>query len=485
MPAINPDLFGQTFAQAWQAAHKAAGSTPTTVYGHGPGGLFSHPGLSQQIFNAMILPHLGLQARIPVRTSNDTNPLYGILTGVTATSGSNPTGECDDFPQAGLAKLCTTSVAFGRIGLDTRVFDIEHAGERTNRGEFLDLQLLGNPMAMGDTGYPTIPGGAVDPLKDEAGKALFEFGASWVRQYARLLYAGNPTNNTAGGGYKEYYGLDSLINTGYRDAETGVACAAADSIIESFGNANVTSQSADIVGVVQDVFFRLRHIAGRAALGACRWAIAMPYGMFYRLSEVWAYYYLTRALDGLTFNSAVQVGINGDDVVRIRDQMRGNMESRTGQFLMIDGQRVDVVLDDSIAETEVSPGVFASDIYIIPMTVNGGVPATYMEYYNFDVPGGATEFARRFAPGDSYYTTDTGMYLWHRKPPTNFCVELTCLSRPRVVLRTPYIAARITDVAWSPLTTHERSPFTDSGYFVNGGSTSRLGYGPSYYSPTA
>lgn len=469
-----------------QATTKAAGSTPTTTWGHGPGGVFSHPGLSQQVFNAMLLPHLGLQRVLPVRTSNDMNPLFGIMTGVTAGSGNNPTNPCDDFPSAGLMKLCMHSSVFGRIGLDTNVYNIDRAGELTNRGEFIDLQLLGNPIQNG-ANMPTIPGfgGAAGALQNEAQKALFETSVEWARRYAPLLYTGNPTNNTAGGGYKEFYGLETLVNDGYRDAETGTACAAADSIVHSFGNQNITSADSDIVGTIQDIVFRLKHLATRTGLGNVRWVMVMPLGMFYRLSEVWAYYYFSRALDGLTFNSSANLNLGIEGATGLRDQMRGNLETRTGQFLMVDGQRFDVILDDAIPETEYVPGQFTSDIYIIPLTVLGGTPVTFMEYFNFDAPGGSMEMARLMAPGDSYQVTDNGMYLWHKKPPTNWCVEMTTMAKPRLILRTPYIAARITNVLWAPLSVHERSPFTSSAYFANGGRTTRVGYGPSFYSVTS
>lgn len=186
-----------------QVATKAAGSTPTTTYGHGPGGTFSAPGLSQQVFNAMLLPHLGLQRVLPIRLSNDMNPLFGIMTGVTADSGSNPTNVCDDFPAAGLMKLCMHSAVFSRYGLETQVYNVDRAGELTNRGEFIDLQLLGNPVSNG-AGAPTVPGGATGALQNEAQKAMFEFAASWTRKYAPMLYTGTPSNNTAGGGYKEF-----------------------------------------------------------------------------------------------------------------------------------------------------------------------------------------------------------------------------------------------------------------------------------------
>lgn len=478
----------QRFAAALATAMKAAGTSPTGVPAHGPGGLYSYPGLDRMVFNAMILPHLGLQRALPLVVSNEVNPLFGIMTGVTATSGSQPTGACDNFKTAGLAKLCMHSAVFGRYGLDSTVIQVDAVGEITNRGEQIDLQLIGNPLFDGgQTGAPTIPATG-NPVRDEAAKRLFEFGASWAREYAHLIYDGSPVNNTAGGGYEEYYGLETLVDTGYRDAVSGVACPAADSIVINFNNALITNADADLVGIVQDTFFRLRHIASRAGLPGTRWIMVMPLGMFYRLSEAWAYYSITRAIDSLTFNSAVNVNLGGDQVVNATNAFRGNLQTRTGQFLMIDGQRVDVILDDAIPETETSPGVFSSDIYILPLTtLNGSQPTLFMNAFNYDSAGGqqaAMELARQFAPADSYYTTDAGTFLWHKKPPSNYCVQLSALTRQRLILRTPYLAARIQNVGWSPVTVHERSAFTDSAYFVNGGRTAQTAF-PSFYSPTS
>src|SRR3954466_1719335 len=106
----------------------------------------------------------------------------------------------------------------------------------------------------------------------------------------------------------------------------------------------------------------------------------------------------------------------------MRDQMRGDIFNRTGQYLLIDGQQVPVILDDAITETEVGSGVFSSSIYFVPMTVLGNTPVTYLEYLNYDSAGGAMEAARTFAPDGTFYTSDSGRFLWIKKPPTNFCV---------------------------------------------------------------
>lgn len=465
-------------------------STPTASYGHGQGGLFSAAGLSNQIFSAMLLPKVGLQAQLPVRSSFDTNPLYGILTGVTASSGSEPTGVCDDPPVAGLAKLCTHSFVFGRNSRMTKVYDIDRVGKMTNRGEFTDLQLYGNAFAAAapNPGMPTQPGfNAQAVAQNELAKAMFELGAIWSRDFARLTYTANPTNNTAGGGYAEWFGLDMLINTGYRDAITGTACPAADSIVESFGDAPVETNGNHLVNTITSIMRRLRHIAARTGLAPVRWLVAMAPDAFYQITEIWPVNYSTfrglTSLAGIPGANQVNFNIDSNFVNGMRDAMRGDLYNYTGQFLMVDGQRVDVVLDDAITETDNGNGTFTSDIYFVPMTVLGATPVSYWEYFNYDASG-SMEFARAAAPADHYFTSDGGRFMWHKKPPNNFCVQWLAKTEPRILLLTPYLAARLTDVRYGPFE-HVRSPFTSSNYFKDGGRTNYTGYGPSYYSPTA
>jgi hypothetical protein len=472
--------------------YKAVSSTPTTTYGHGPGGLFSSPALERPIYSAMVLPSAGLASMLPAFPSNSTNPLYGIFTGVTATSGSEPEGVCDDPPTAGLSKLCMHQFVFGRYSRQTRVFDIDRVGRVTDRGEHLDFQFYGNPTEGlgGNSGpfLPTLPGPAAigNAANNEIAKALFEVGVAWSRDFARQTYSGNPTNNTAGGGYKEFYGLDSLINTGYRDAETGVACPAADSLVMSFANQNISTGGATVAAAIvkqMTWMYRLvQNIAGRANLMPARWAFAMPFSLFYEIVNIWPVTYSTYRTAAITPTGATTF-VSADVELRMRDEMLGDMTNRTGQYLLIDGQKVPVVIDDAISETELTSGQFSADIYLVPLTVLGGRPVTYWEYFNYNMAGGPLEMARAIAPDGSYYTTDNGRFMWHKKPPTLWCVQAVAKMEPRLLLLTPYIAARLTDVRYTPLQ-HERSAFTDSSYFTNGGSTSQAN-APSYYSPTA
>lgn len=166
-------LVAALVAQAGGATHKAVSSTPTTTYGHGyighiPGsttGLFSFPGLEPDVVNAMTMPRLGLLDMLPSRTTIYDQPLVGIMTGVTASSGSEPAGVCDDPPVAGLMKLCVHKYVLGRMSRMTRVFDIDRAGMYANRSDFNDLNLIGNPLVGSPNPWvPQAPGNAAPAL---------------------------------------------------------------------------------------------------------------------------------------------------------------------------------------------------------------------------------------------------------------------------------------------------------------------------------
>lgn len=461
-------------------------TTPTTTYGHGNGGLFSYPGISRPVFSAMVLPRLGLQTALPVRPSaNDQNPLYAILTGVTASSGSEPEGVCDDPPSPGLTKLCTHTFVFGRMSRQTRVFELDRMGLTTNRGEFWDLQLMNQPLWLqGNPQVPTIPGaGFTDVVKSEVAKALFELGVAWSRDFATDLYQGNPANNTGGGGRKYYHGLNTLINTGYRDAITGQACPAADSVIRSFGNLDVATNGNLLVRTVVYIMRELRDRAARMGLDPATWAIAMPWSMFYEITEIWPCAYMTYRCN--SYFSAGQPQVTSSEaLIAMRDAMRGDIYTRTGQFLLVDGVRVPVIIDDAIAETEVAGQSFRAPMYFVPLTVLGGTPVTFLEYINYDAPNGAMEAARAFAPDGFYYTSDAGRFLWHKKPPANFCVQLLAKTEPRLLLLTPQVAARLNNVQYTPFDKERSYDPANTSFFTDGGRTDYVGYGPSFYSPT-
>jgi len=67
---------------------------------------------------------------------------------------------------------------------------------------------------------------------------LFELPPLFMHALSPMVYTGNPTNNN-GNAYREFRGLQLLVNTGFVDAFANVTCPALDSDLKSFGYNNV------------------------------------------------------------------------------------------------------------------------------------------------------------------------------------------------------------------------------------------------------
>jgi len=470
---------------------KTPTGNPSNIYAHGPGGLLSPAGLSRGIANAMILPSSGLAMMLPARTSVMDNPLHGIFTGVTADTGDEPADRCDDPPTAGVSKLCTHTFTWGWVGRRSRELRLDRLGHLTNRGEFTDQLLVGNPLQGPDVMSLPVPM-SDNPLANEQTKLLFELRVSLLRTMAPDIFTGDPSNNTGavGASGREYYrGLDLLINTGYQDAITGQACPAADSIVRDWNNVNVEDDTTGLIEEITDIMRNLKYIARRAGLAPTKWAIVTTWGQFFKLSDIWPCSYLSYRCQNLP--TGTTNFISATEQNDMRDAMRGDMYNQTGQYLLIDGERIPVIIDDGITESGTGiAGEYSSDIYFVPLTVKGagGSPvseggglATYFEYYDLR---NSTKLATELVPQGAYATSPEGRFLFHKYYPVNLCIQMAGWTQPRLVLETPYLAARLQNVAYTPLS-HQRSPFTDNAYFVDGGRTDYLGYGPSYYPPTS
>lgn len=470
------DIVGQSKGVSYK--HDATG-TPTTTYAHGPGGLFTYPGVNPDVFSAMIGIEAGLVGLLPKYASVETNPIFETITGVQDDVGNEPSAECDPAIVAGLLKACKLTSVFGRYRRQTRELYLNRLGQRVNNSDPMNLRLMNTPMGNDQMLAPDmIPGAGTEILNNEVLKVLFEFGVSVNRLLARQIWDGNPTNNN-GEGYKELTGVNLLIGTGKVDAETGVACPAMDSDIKNFNYSRVDDLTGtnDIVEVVTYLYRTRRSLARRAGLMPVEWVFAMREELFYEVSAMWPCSYLTYRCAFRTDDGTVTYNVSSADAINFRDDMRQN------QYLLIDGIRVPVVFDDGINEQvqgdngNIAAGGFASDIYLIPLTVLGGTPVTYMEYFDHGNASITTALTTGRL-GGQVWTTNNGAWIWTAER-SRLCVFWEGKVEPRLIMRTPYLAGRIQNVEYSPLQ-HTRTAFPDDPYFVNGGVTSRVG--PSLHS---
>jgi hypothetical protein len=446
--------------------------TPSGPYLHGPGGMFGTAGLRRDVISTRVQAK-GLASMLPARGTNEMQPLFPYITGFQAPTGNNKTNVCDDPKTAGPIKTCWQTAAFGRYEFQSREFEINHAGQQTNRGEFMDLQLV-NPIISDQSGLTSPESGRRRfQLANEMAMRMVEVGVAFQDQLVRQVYTGSPANNTGGGGYKEFPGLDILIGTTKVDATTGTPCPSLRSDIKAFNYANIsTSGAQSIVNVLTYMMRMLRHNAERMNMGGTRWAITMRQALFWELTAVWPCAYMTyRCL--AQDNTQTNLTVFANDQIAMRDDMRQN------EYLLIDGVRYPVIIDDGIVEenradnSNIPITGYASDIYIIPLTIRDGtMAATFWEYYDYSAVNSAMDVAGVGGWTEAFFWTDGGRYLWHRKPPLNWCVQMLAKIEPRLVMLTPHLAGRVTDVVYQPLQ-HERDSINGDDYFVDGGVTSR------------
>lgn len=491
MPQLQAGLSGQTdiisqLALALRQKDIPVSGTPSLPYLHGPNGLWSYPGLEQPVISTRVKP-MGLAGVLPARASNVANPMYPFFTGFTDPAETQPEGVCDEPPTAGQTKNCFQTATWGRYGYQTRVVDISSIGQIINRSEFTDLFFVNNPLGNAENNPQglTVPGSSPASLSltNEISSRFAEVGVKFQNKLMHQLWEGNPANNTGGGGYAEFPGLDRLIRTGIKDAVTGQSCPSLDSLVIDMKYKPVTDLTGNdtVINVLTYAMRTLRSTASRTGLDPVDWVFVMRETLFYELTAVWPCTYMTYRCAFPNNGSNATLNLDAGDAIAMRDAMRNE------RYLIIDGMRVPVVLDDALTEessgdnNQIGAACFASDIKILPMRVQGNRAVLFWEYFAWNGPGAALspEVVNAAPLMNNYYWTDGGQYMWHFKLPRMWCIQWAGIIKPRVVLLTPHLAATINNIEYCPLM-HPRDAFPDDPYFVDGGVQTRT-TAPSLY----
>lgn len=459
--------------------HDASGTPISSGYSHGPGGLLTFPGVDPSVFNAT-MGASSILGQLPAVPSVYMNPTYFTITGVGDDTGDEKDGVCDDAPVAGLMAGCLLTSVFGRYERATPELELNRLGQRNDRADPLDLTLVNSPIASSGIFGTGVQSSATptDIFVNEVSRKFWERNVSLWRLLSRQLWVGSPANNAGispNGGYKELTGFAELVNTGHIDAETGAVCQNMDSYVTSFGYKRIDSSDSDIVAALTNMYHQLYRRAEMTGILPVRWIIAMRSQLFYELTSIWPCSYLSfRCATSPIFmdSNNMRGNIDAQEAIRFRDEMLN------GKYLMIDGVRIDVVLDEGIPETSnttngsVTSGCFATDIYFIPMSVVGGRAVTYLEYFQYANP------SLQDALGNMILGRIEGAFLtWPRQ--TNQCIVWQTKVEPRLIMRTPWLAGRLQNVMYCPIQ-HEPDAFPGDPYYINDGRTSRPG--PSLYS---
>ncbi len=468
MERLTSALAGQTDVQ--KALLKAISgedykqeTTGTGFLLFGSGGIFSEPGGERDVITAHVRP-MGLGAFLDKFASVFENPLFQSITGFTGETGEEPVNPCDDAP-SGFMKGCNLTAQFGRLQRDTNTIEWDKVMLRINRGVTTDLQLRGRVLGIEDFNPSGLDENAIVNIVTAA--EMVTVAVAFERNLSQQLWQGTPANATAGGGFQEFPGLDSQIATGQVDATTGIACEALDSDVKDFNFNSVGGSTVSIVEYLSMLEFFLNYNADRMGLTPVEWVICMRPELWFELSAIWPCQYNTNRCAESVIGGQSRVFVDGRENVAERDRMR------QGGTIDINGKSYRVVTDTGIFEHNsenngnLLPGQFASSIYMVPLTITGNYPVTYMEHV--DYRAGAADLS--LLRGNEQFWTDRGVFSWAVET-EKWCYKLSLKSEMRVVLRTPQLAGRIDNVLYEPLQ-HLRSPYPDDPYFADGGTSLR------------
>lgn len=479
----------QAFYQAWQVLKEngalktkdaAVNNEAQLLFGNG--GLFAVCGLDANIISAYVRP-MGLAEELVRRghvfPSVIEQPVLGLITGIQDDGAAAVANPCDDAP-TGYLKACNLFFQFGRLQFDTATIEFDQIFTQLNSGINTDLRLRGRLLGLSESSYPR--GGLDDQtaINVVVGSEMVKLGMLMARGtnnqmgHVRQMWQGDISNNTAGGGYKEFPGLDGQITTGHVDAQSGTTCPAVDSDVKNFNYASIYSSNANgvpnIVWYLSTLESYLRHNAVRMGLDPVEWVLVMRPEMWDELTQIWPIAYNTNRGAQILGTTAgnVHLTLDATDMTAQRDAMRRQM------VLSINGRDYPVVTDDGINEqvngdnASIPAGSYASSIYMVPLTINGNFPVSYLEYKDYRV--GMQQVQALM--GRQTFWTDGGTFSWALDPIRKWCFKMSAKTERRIVLRTPQLAGRIDNILYSPLQ-HMRESFADSPYMSNGGVSTR------------
>jgi len=372
-----------------------------------------------------------------------------------------------------LMKFCSLANTLGNYKMSTREVDIFRAGRVSDMTDAMTVQIA-NEMPQGVFGTPTPTPSLQNAVSNELAARIWEMILGFQRMFYPRTFIGSPANNV--GTAMDIVGLDIHINKGNKiDSTSQASCTAADSDVKSFGN-NLVGSATNIMRYLEMTDAFVMYKARRQGLGTPEYIIAMRPELWQEITEIVPVQKYQKVIAAVNLVTNGRATLTAEGALNERNIMRDSL------LIPLNGRMVRVVVDDTIAETSLGniSGIptYASTIYGIPLTVMGGFPVTFWEYFNHDNDQAAMIEA---AARGLTWTTDGGLFRWTSEFAKG-CLKLNATMTPRLRMRTPQIAWRIDNVAYQPLQ-HFSSWDPNSAYFVDGGPTT--GGANKYYSAWA
>jgi hypothetical protein len=457
---------------AVQTAQKATlPNNPSYNMIHGWGSMFGTPqvGIDPEVISAM-MSWRGLGEHLPRVGVKTLEVFLPFITGVDPTSSTEPTTECGDCI-SGESEACIQHFPTGKICRETKAMTLQKAIERLNRGD-IDLNLLNDRLGSNSPWHPgTSMSGTQDYINVATAWALlFELPPLFMQKLVPMVYGGNPVNNN-GNAYREFRGLDLLVNTGHVDAIANVTCPALDSDIKDFNYGDIrTTTNPSFHEVLEMAHYYVKNNARGQMLDPVEWAVVMRPDLWKVYSSLQPYQSILATMMNANVPNNYEVHIDGASLVRERNDIRA------GMFTMLNGERVRVIEDHGITESNnandanCAAGEYASDVYVLPLRYLSNRQALRIEFKDYRAINGEIAATQNLI-GPFYRHTPDGRFLWNIVQDGR-CFKIQAEIEPRLILRTPQLAARIQNVKYVPLQ-HLREPDFDSSYRFKGGVSTR------------
>lgn len=454
--ADNAELVAAFKEIAEALKHDITGSVGNQQWAHGPGaiglpstGIWYNPTARDDIFSSFARPVTISSALLLNAPDGGVNQEFrsefDIFTGVTQSSGDNPADWCGTPPRSGLAKLCTHTAIYGKSFFGTQPLEVPRVGLRVNTGD--RERVFRNVVAQA----PFVPDilATARNLNDQTALMWYLLGIMIERQTEQVTFQGNRANPANGAGsfrgfMSQFDGIDREIRTGRFDSVTGVLCPSTDSIVYNFSNANIdggtgtvgAANGKNIVEILTELIYRLRYRSEQEGLAPTEFVIVMHPDHFYQLTRVYPCQYFTTGCTVVNA-SGERLNIDATEQRRMQDDL---FSTRT--IMVNGGERIRVLLSTGMAETAANGGVSRS-IYVLPMTVMGGIPVSYLE--NFNMANADMGQLMQTVSAGKFRLTNGGRYMMTYNE-TSFCLEYMVASMMRFILRTPQLAGRIDNV---------------------------------------
>jgi hypothetical protein len=180
---------------------------------HATGGLFADHELENPVVNAMMQPSGGIANSLPTEASTVVRRKWALITDIADETGADPDAPCDDSPTVGdVAVAYIQFDSFARKSNQTKTGELDAIIERAHNGIHDDLFFVGDVR-----GEPVLPTAQQlsSPRFIEMGainQSILKIARQGERWLKEKVWTGNPTANTANGGYKEFIGLQTLIS---------------------------------------------------------------------------------------------------------------------------------------------------------------------------------------------------------------------------------------------------------------------------------